>query len=341
MYNFNPLVHLAVMSDTLKKLGLRGELQFESFRFEVAGAGQYIELVPEFLSRSPEQFAYHESITPEVVIFAGWRIGPRRHWDGAGDKLRFKDYCTAHQLRTPRVYDGGSSGNSLVLLKEKIKPPARRGIIEGPFPLSQVARRSPSSDVFAEEYVDGKSVQAWYFDGKLACVEIRDKPTVTGDGKRTLRELVQARYYGVGLLPLDWPVVESLGVLHDLSLDSRVPAGTVVTVDVRYNSHLHRVVGGDENVLPQIAGSPVHEQLVKAGPSLWQAIPEHLRTYSLFSVRAVIDAHGHLWFTDMDPDRYVHPGAYATMLTGLFGLPEQPPSQSIPIMAQTPPALLR
>lgn len=337
MYNFNPMVHLAVMSASLKSLGLRGELQFDSFRFEVAGNGQYFELVPEFLSPSPQRLKYHDTITPEVTQFAGWRIAPRQDWSGAGDKIKFKQHCESRGLRTPRSHAlAGGSGNAVVLVKEKSKPAAQRGEIVGPLALSQAARSVTRNDVYAEEYIDGKSVQSWYFEGKLACVEIRAKPVVTGDGKRTLRELVQVLNFGLGMLPLDWKMVEALGLLQDLSLDSRVPLDVKVPVDVRYNSSLHRLAGGDENVLSQIIGSPVHDQLAKAGPILWTAIPDALRKHALFSVRSVIDSSSNVWFTDMDPDRYVHPSVYATMLAGLFQLPEQAPAHGGPPIPPTP-----
>lgn len=337
MYNFNALVHLSAMAESVKKLGLSGELQFDSFRFEVAGSGRYFELVPEFLSRSLEQLSYHDSMTPEVEMFAGWRLGARKSWEGASDKLRFKEFCNANHLRTPRAHEIGSAGDALVLLKEKNKPSARRGRIEGPLTVSQTARRNVGGEMFAEEYIDGKSVQAWYFDGRLTCVEIRDKPIVTGDGKRTLRQLVDALNYALGLLPLDWHVVEALALLNDLSLDSRVPAGAKVPVDVRYNSPFHRLMGNNEDVLPQIVGSPVHEQLLKAGPILWQFIPEPVRMHTVFSVRALIDSRSEVWFTDLDPDRYVHPSAYTAILTSLFGLPEQLPEQTGAMNPVVPP----
>jgi hypothetical protein len=334
MYNFNPLVHLAAISESIKSLGLRGELQFDTFRFEVAGSGQYFELVPEFLAPSPDRLKYLDTITPEVSEFAGWRVAPRKNW-GASDKLKFKEFCDAQRLRTPKLHALGASGDTLVLAKEKSKPAATRGAIVGPLTLSQLARNDTGKDLFAEEYIEGKSVQAWYFGGKLACVEIREKPTVTGDGKRTLRELVQALDFSLGFLPLDWNTVAALGALKDLSLDSRVPAGVVVPADIRYNSSLHRIANGDENVLPQIVGSPVHDQLVRAGPVLNQFIPEALRPHAVFSTRSVIDASSNVWFTDMDPDRYMHPAIYTAMLTGLFNLPEQV-SHSVPPLPQAP-----
>jgi hypothetical protein len=242
----------------------------------------------------------------------------------ASDKLAFKQFCTRNQLRTPKLFDDSDESDALVLLKEKLKQkPLQIGKIEGPMPLRELARGELRSrpDRYAEEFIAGDSIEAWYWDGTLYCVERREQPYVVGDGTNTLRSLAERANVWNGLLfAMDWPVVEAFGRLQGLGLDSVVPRGTKVTVDFKFNSAFRGLPAGKENVLEQLVGDVVHEQLVRAGDVFWRGLPEQTRARTAFSVRATVDEQRNVWFTDMDSDRYLHPDIYPLMMSSLFGL---------------------
>jgi hypothetical protein len=336
MPKLNVLVHLTAMSESLKKLGLRADLQFDTFRLEVASGGHYHELLPEFLSDDTDGMKYRWTVNEEITMFGGWRPSPRKHWTIASDKLAFKQFCARNQLRTPKLFGDSDESDALVLLKEKAKQkPLQRGTIDGPIPLRELVRGELRSrqDRYAEEYIAGDSLEAWYWDGVLYCVERHEQPYVVGDGSNTLRGLAErSNVWGGVLLPMDWPVVEAFGRLQGLSLDSVVPRGTKVTVDFRFNSAFRGLPqGGQENVLDQLAGDVIHEQLVRAGQALWLGVPEHMRAQTAFSVRATVDAQRNVWLTDMDADRYLHPDIYPLMMSSLFGVADiVPPPPGVP-----------
>jgi hypothetical protein len=326
MSKLNVLVHLSAMSESLKKLGLRADLQFDTFRLEVSSGGQYFELLPEFLSGDDQEMKYHWAVSKDITMFGGWRAAPRKQWTIASDKLAFKQFCTRNQLRTPKLFGDSEESDGLVLLKEKVKQkPLQLGKIEGPMPLRELARGELRSrpDRYAEEFIAGDSIEAWYWDGTLYCVERREQPYVIGDGSSTLRSLAERSNVWNGVLfSMDWPVVEAFGRLQGLSLDAVVPPGTKVTVDFRFNSTFRGLPQGKENVLAQLIGDVVHDQLVRAGEVFWRGIPEQVRAQTAFSVRATVDTQHNVWFTDMDPDRYLHPDIYPVMMASLFGLAE-------------------
>ena len=322
MSKLNVLIHLTAMSECLKELGLRADLQFDTFRLEVASGGQYFELLPEFLSGDSRAMKYHWTISEDVTLFGGWRASPRKQWTIASDKLAFKQFCARNQLRTPRWFEDSDESDALVLLKEKTKQPLQRGNIDGPMPLSELARGELRSrtDRYAEEFIAGESIEAWYWDGTLYCVERREQPYVVGDGTNTLRSLAERANVWNGVMQLDWSVVEAFGRQQGLDLDSVVPRGAKVTVDFRYNSAFRGLPQGNENVLKKLVGDVVHDQLVRAGQVLWRGIPEQTRAQTAFSVRATVDEQRNVWFTDMDADRYLHPDIYPVMMRSLFGI---------------------
>lgn len=325
MYNVNLLVHFHKLAECLKNVGARAELQFDTFRLELTGSGRYFELVPEFLSLGIGSTTYHDSLAPTVNAFGGWRLAPRREWSLATDRLAFKEHCARHGLPTPRSFRETSevSGSAPLLVRETRK--SGTGGTEGPFTKNDLASRGKlRAGTFIEEFIEGDPFCAWYFDGRLACVERRSVPTVKGDGRSTLRALIERNRPAVTGVVIQ-PVVEAMARYQGRALDSVVPEGTTVVLDYAFKSILHPVPRGSENVLKSLAGTVAHDQLTSAGPALLQGLPESMRGHSLVSAIGVIDSRQNVWFVDVEPGRFVHPDVYPALVAALFGVPEAPP----------------
>jgi cyanophycin synthetase len=94
------------------------------------------------------------------------------------------------------------------------------------------------SDAILEEQVEGGVYRLLYLDGELVDAVLRRPPTVTGDGRSTIRQLIEAenerrQRRGIqasqSLITLDWDVVETLRAAG-FSLRSVPPPGVVVRV---------------------------------------------------------------------------------------------------------------
>ena len=326
MYNVNLLVHFNKLAECLKNVDARAELQFDTFRVELTGGGKYFELTPEFISLGIGSITYHDSLAPTVNAFGGWRLTPRREWNLTTDKLAFKEHCARHGLPTPRWFRDVSevSGSAPLLVKEARKS-GTAGSVEGPMTKNDLASRGKlRAGAFIEEFIEGDPFCAWYFDGRLVCVERRSVPTVKGDGRSTLRTLIERQRPAATGVVIQ-PVVEAMARYQGRALDSVVPDGAIVALDYTFKSPLHAVPRGSENALKALAGTVAHDQLKSAGSALVQGLPEALRANSLVCAIGVIDSQQNVWFTDVEPGRFMHPDIYPALVTALFGAPAELP----------------
>lgn len=312
------VTHFRQLSVSAKTLGLQAQLQFDTLRVEVCGPDRYFEFEPEFATfdpRGPRECS--REMLPQSRVFTGWRCAPKKSCDVSVDKGAFMAFCARNGVRTPRTYLRASEANRPVVIKQV--RPGERGIVRGPFAPGRIpaACLQAPSEVFIQEFVPGHMLQAWYWDGRLLAVEVRNRPFVVGDGITAIKELIECN----SLSPdwIDWIAARDAVEFQGETLDAVLPSGRELAVDIRFYSALQ--AGGSENVLKTVMGTPVHEQLLRAGPIFHGAIPEQIRAHTQYVLGAVIDSQQRLWFTDMVTDPRIHPEAYDLMLRHLFGIP--------------------
>jgi hypothetical protein len=318
------VTHFRGLSISAKALGLQAQLQLDGLRVEVAGADRYFELEPEFAvfdPRGAREFS-HQPL-PRSRVFTGWRCAPKKSSPVSTDKGAFMAFCARHGVRTPRTYAHPSEVTTPVLIKQA--RPGLRGVLRGPFAPGAIPAEflQLPPDLILQEFVLGLMLEAWYWDGHLFAVEIHNRPSVTGDGITPLRDLIS----GASLRTdwIEWMTVEDTVRFQGETLETVPPAGKELAVDIRFASAVQRPE--PENVLETLIGTPIHKQLLHAGPAFRNAIPEPIRAHTQFVLCAVIDAQQELWFTDMSTDMRIHPDVYDLMLRSLFGLPAPLPGE--------------
>ncbi len=320
MYTLNLLSHMRLLSDAAKGMGIHAEFDVETLRVEVSAVGRYFELEPEFICAPDRaELGYTPRPTAASIAFRGWRPGPAKHWEAGLNKRLFKEFCARNDLRTPRAYLHPDEAATSVLVKE-LHRKGPRGNIRGPFAAREVPADllGPHSGFFAEDYIQGDLVRAAYWDGVLASVEIRKRPCVIGDGRSTVRELIECNCGPFGRF--DWNVPANVVRLQGSTVDAVLPAEKSLVVDIDFWSALHPLTLGDPNALGSIAGTSLQQQLLRAGPLFWSRLPADIRRHTALHVYAVVDAEQRVWFIDVDVDPYVVPHAYVPMLRSLFGI---------------------
>ena len=322
MSSMNLLTHFRMLSASAKSLGLQLQLDLDSFRVEVCGPDRYFQLYPEFAAFTPGGvIEFSREALPQSRLFTGWRCASRKSCDVGSDKRAFLAFCARNQVRTPRTFARASDAATNIIVKQT--RPGIRGIIRGPFaPGAIPAGCLQASEQILQEFVPGHMLEAWYWDGQLLAVEIRNRPHVTGDGVTSVRERVACNSLSADWI--DWTAVEDAVRFQGASLDTVLPAGKELAVDIRFTSALQAPTA--ENVLKSLVGTPVHQQLLQAGPVFWSAVPEQIRRHTQFVLGAIIDSRQQLWFTDMITDLRIHPEAYDPMLRSLFDLPAAAPA---------------
>ncbi|MFD0981632.1 N-acetylglutaminylglutamine synthetase [Tropicimonas aquimaris] len=130
--------------------------------------------------------------------------------------------------------------------------------------------RGVCSDIIVESYLEGDDLRLVVIDYKVVAAAIRRRPRITGDGKHTARDLIEAQSRrraaqtgGESTIPLDAETERCLA-MAGYGFDDVVPAGTEVTV--RKTANLH--TGG---VIIDVTGE-THPQVIDAAIRCARAI---------------------------------------------------------------------
>ncbi len=307
----NFLQHALAVTTWMQRHDARGGIDPRTMGMEIALGERAVRFYPQFLTDQQGHIGFVPKLQSGVSGFVGWLPQPGKGWKESTDKLAFKAFARSHGLRTP-LYGGPGTLPATDYMVKKAASTLGRDL-HGPFPASRAAEIA--SGHFWEQFVRGRVVKAWYWDGELAVVEIVRMPTVTGDGKRTLAELaLQALGPAVAATPLPMELLALQGV----ALHSVPQAGQTVELEYRYISPFNPSNHVDQNAREAIRGTTVEEQLVRAGRVCLQALPEQQRQNTAFSLDGVLDAQDRLWLLEVNCNPLLHPAFYETMLDALF-----------------------
>jgi hypothetical protein len=303
-------------------------VDMQDFSLDVRARNRYYRFLPQFFSWDPKTGArYSPMLESTAVGFLGWCPYFNKRWPAGYSKLAFKEFCVSRALPTPAHWQSPAAARAPYLVK---LDRSSLGVgIRGPFHPSTA--RPLADGAFCEEFVRGRMLKALYWDRKLLCLEVRDMPAITGDGRRTVRELMAASC--TQYPPLDWTELEEVAGFQGVTLKQVLEEGRTLLGDFRYGSPLFEVPAGNANVLARFADKPLAMQLKDLGPVLWQSIPEEMRGFgTVYSVDAIVDEQDRVWLLEMNCNPGLHPDVYFGMFEGLFGPAD-------PLERETSPAL--
>lgn len=316
-YSVNMLAHFRAINECLSKFGGRAELNVETLRLEIRARGRRIELEPQFIFIHEGSLAYTPQLVPQVLDFSGWRGYFNRVWPLATDKLNFKEFCKTHRIRTPKTWSkpGDVSANAII---KRSRSSFAQGITSPLTPaMIQSGNYALAAGDFFEEFIEGKIVKVWYWNELPVCLDIVAMPSVVGDGKRRLRQLIDKIRQPI--IAGDWQMWDAIARFQGLNLDSVVPQGQKVIVDFRYLSAAHPVSLDNRNCIESYAASPLLRELSETGRTFWQGIPENFRENVIYSIDGILDDRNQLWYLEMNCNPIVHPDLYLPMLESYFG----------------------
>lgn len=307
----NFLQHALAVSTWMQQHDAGGGIDPKTMGMEIARGDRAVRFYPQFVVEQQGRMSFVPRLQPGVSGFVGWIPAPGKGWKEAADKLAFKEFARAHGLRTPLSGGPGTLPACDYLVKKAVSTLGRH--LHGPFPAAR--RQAIPQGHFWEQFVRGRVVKAWYWNGELAVVELVQMPTVIGDGHRTLAELA---LQALGPVAAAKPPPADLIALQGLTLASVPAAGQRVELEYRYISPLNPSNHADQNAREAIRGTGVEEQLVRAGRACLQALPEADREDTAFSLDGVLDPQDRLWLLEVNCNPLLHPAFYGTMLDALF-----------------------
>jgi hypothetical protein len=330
-YQTSLMCHSSAMLDCMRRFDATADLRLPSYVLRVRGRNRYYDLFPQFIERKDGKLRYLMNMPRggDGVGFVGWLPYTGKRWPASSDKLAFKDLCAAHGLRTPRYSQRIPEGFEHYIVKGRASSFGQG--IRGPF------RKQDAGDPgalagekeYCEEFIQGRTAKAWYWDDKLAALEVMAMPTVTGDGTKAYGNLM-------GAMPR--PMIEVLARFQGIEVDAIVQAGRTFMADFRHGSPFLSLTMQNKNVLAQHTESAVGKQFAAAGGAFWGAVAEEQRPLTLYTVDAIVDGEDRVWFLEMNCNPAVHPDVYPVMFERLFGRAEEKqPAQQVAPAPESPP----
>lgn len=320
-YLFRPIKHLHPIREWAIAHGADILIAPETFELTINYCGRRVVLFPRFVRQYEGRTIYQREFSGDGD-FIGWMPYPVKSWPLSTDKTLFKDYAQANGLRVTASWTEGEP-----LAPDFIVKPAVGSFgvgIRGPFgPLAPLNEDFALQDGnFCEQFIRGRSAKAWFWNGEPVALEVLSPPQITGDGRRTLREIAaQPR----GNFDLVMSLDDSVQILawQGYHVDDVVPQGVNVMLDFRYMTPHDRVTLKNRDVWGQMPPQ-VTAQFCYAGPLLQRGIAESVRRNSVFTLDAVIDDDDRVWLLEMNSHPMIHPNVYPRMLESIFADDESP-----------------
>lgn len=301
-------------------------LDMKTFEVEVRRNQGRCVLHPQFLSTANGTLSYTQALGPGVTGFIGWLPYRPIRWSMSTDKLEFKRFVQACRMRTPKTWLDSEVPDLDHVLKRPVGSfgqavfgPYRAGTDTSVVP--DLANRG-AERMFAEQFIAGRNVKAWFWGGVPFHLHLHPYPTVRGDGVSTTEELI-ARRAGRHdrSIPRDadrnW-ILSSLAYQGWLPSDV-VPKGREVWIDYRYGRRYAAdpVQVHSDNMLSQLSAAAAR-QTWETGAKLHEELVKTFRLPVLFALDGVLDEDDRIWWLEANSNPILPPTGYPLVLATLF-----------------------
>lgn len=319
MYLTGFLNHAASVRAAAAELGLRAHVDVNDMSLSITDGAHTHHWRARFVGATESgSTAYFDQWGANTLGFAGWLPYPTRSWHTSTDKIAFKTWALEHDIATPAACIAPDRIGGPFLIK-KGRSSFGEGI-RGPFRSYDPTdpRHQLADGEYYENFILGHIVKAWYWGGTWGAVEFRRPPVAVGDGQSTLRALAQAKPKTGGRED-DWDSLETLARFCGLgSVDDVPAAGREVLIDFKYASRYEPMQRENRNTIHQIRQTPLAPQFEQAGRVFTQSVKEFADENVLFTLDAMVDSEGTVWFLEMNSNPMVHPDMYWIILRDQF-----------------------
>jgi hypothetical protein len=318
-HSINLVAHAWMVHACLADFGAEASIDLADFTMEVRARNRHYTFYPRFLVRRGEQQLYSARPGRDTRWFGGWPPYVNKRWPIGCGKFAFKDFCLDKGLPTPRMWRSPEAGMSDFLIKLDLSS-SNKGM-HGPFASYDpaVSEQVLPPGGYYEQFIRGAMVKAWFWEDRLAAIDIHSMPTIKGDGRSSLRELLAGAHHPTDAPRANWSAFGEVARYQGTRLDAVLPEGRELMADFRFASTLVQGVRDNQPTLDRHKDSAAVRELRGFGPMLWQGIPEDVRPATLFSLDAIVDAEDKVWLLEVNCNPQVHPEVYPFMLERLFG----------------------
>lgn len=306
------LNHFTKLQQGLAQVRADAFLNLQTFLVEVRVQNKVYRLFPQFVARMNGKKVYTWRFSADVIRFSGWRPYFERAVPEIGQKLKFKALLTQYGFATPLFATSAETDLADVIVKKNVSSFGTE--IHGPFKSPRERPLDVGAGEYYEKFVLGDIVKIWFWNTQPVCLERRPMPCVVGNGRHTISKLAQKKIARRKKMP-KWDKVTQLLSFYGKDLETVLAPKARQIVDFRYASVFSgpRVVT-EVDLLADLAG---HTELPKLGQTIWNALPPDTREHVVYSVDAIIDPEGKLWFLEVNLNPFVHPNVYPLMIASL------------------------
>lgn len=319
MAYFNTLAsHAFAVGRAASGLGLQACVQLPDFSLRIEDDGAPVLWTPKFVRNANGRLSYSPAPGAGVVGFAGWTPYALRRWPSGSSKFQFKRFADAHGIVTPAACTSPTAIGGPFLVKHDTSSFGEG--MRGPFlaydPEDPAQQLRPGE--YYENFIVGVIAKAWCWGGSCLALHLDPPTTVTGEGTSTTRALVMA-------LPNaradhDWDLVARLALACGVpSIDEVLPAGKQVLVEFRYGSRYAEENQRNPNTWGRLPDPRLSQQFTRAARLCAEDIAAHFpEGEACYTLDAMVDAQGTVWFLEMNCSPLVHPDLYSAMLASAF-----------------------
>jgi hypothetical protein len=322
------LNHMRAVKAWADAEGAEASLDLRSCELEVRCRNRYFRFHPRFLARREGRLFHTHELVDYAMGFIGWLPYGIVRYELSDDKLAFKAFAAAAGLKVPARWDADAPRGDYILKSAtgsfgyEITGPYRCGSAPSRRPPAQTGAQA-ATPVFAEEFVEGDALKVWFWGGEAFFAHRQAWPCVRGDGVSSVRALLQER---LGPATDQWlgtseqPFLQDALAFQHLSLDEVPAADRTVWLDFRYgrtyagdslNPHSDSILDG----LPTRARADVD----RVGAAVGQELQKRFPAPVLFAVDGVLDAHGQVWWLEVNSNPTLPPDGYSHIFSTLFG----------------------
>jgi uncharacterized Fe-S cluster-containing radical SAM superfamily protein len=311
------LDHVQWLANAARSMGAELQVMGSSLQALIVRGGDRLVLHPRVLVTS-EGGPVDPSAPGRRELFAGW-MPAGGGWPAWADTRWFRPYAEAAKLPFPKQFlEAGAEVQDVVVRRGRL---SRAAFAKGPLRSASEHRLDETQEECYEQFILGRLLTAWFWAGIPICCEVEPMPSVLGDGNSRTGDLIISRMVAKGMA-LGREAQEVLTRADRLQRHQGValvdvpPRGVRRVVDFRSESPLALT---SERVVVELGSAPDRgwvAVLREAGRRLIGAVPAELRSTSLFTIEATLDANGGIWLIDLQGDPVVHPLVYPAMLRG-------------------------
>ena len=300
-------------------------------------------LIPMFSKLNADKNRYYDGLfEQESDRFAGWKPYLPSPIETFKDKVLFKKRLLQAGCLVPDYSESAKLSLSDVIIKTRTSSFSRG--IKGPFrDTSQLTLNTDYGEYF-EQFIPGEIAKVWYINAKPICIELSSMPSVTGDGKQTIRELIIALLQSKmvknieGLLLQqvlqtrnffdDKPEYQQARLtlshlqqaleFYELELDHVLEPKRKQLIEFRY---LHPFVHDNTTYWLNHCGrdfSQHQKQLTHIGKVIETMLRETGCDLLFYTIDGIVDDQGRLWILEANSNPMMHPFVYQDMVRYLF-----------------------